>query len=66
MVGELDYLNMLVDKVVDNEIVFGINILYVFLLIFIFCLFLVFILLGSVVFVNLLVCKILIFYVIIL
>lgn len=66
MVGELDYSNMLVDKAVDNETVPGANIPYVPLPTLTFCLFLAFILLGSVVLVNLLVCKISIPYVTIL
>ncbi|KAJ7385768.1 Transient receptor putative cation channel sub A member 1 [Desmophyllum pertusum] len=55
MVGELDYTDMLVEKIVNNNTVPGTNVPYVPLPILTICLFLVFVLMVSVVLVNLLV-----------
>ena len=61
MVGELDYSEILVENTVNNQTVPGTNVSYVPMPILTFALFLMFILLGSVVLVNLLVCKRVIF-----
>ena len=55
MVGELDYTNMLVDRIVNNDTVPGTDLLYVPLPTLTSILFFVFLLMISVVLVNLLV-----------
>ena len=55
MIGELDYSDMLVDNIVNNDTVPGTNVLYVPLPALTVILFFIFVLLVSVVLVNLLV-----------
>lgn len=55
MVGEMDYLDILIDNVVNNVMVLGINLFYVFLLELLYIMFVMFVLLVFIVFMNFLV-----------